>query len=189
MDSVARKMPQALFLANGLPGLLAGGAYSALLVAGAVGDIRTRRIPNRLVALLGGLGFIYALFVTPTLHGAFGALEGSLTGLVCWLPFYALGWLGAGDVKLFAAAGMWLGPLSAVEGALVAAVAGAVLGLVWMAISYGARNTATTLAMAAARPSILSSGTINPDKRKTLPYGVALAFGALVAAWAPGILF
>ncbi|MEO8193400.1 MAG: prepilin peptidase [Gemmatimonadales bacterium] len=181
-------MQQTQFLANGPIGLIAGAAYTLLLLIGAVGDFRSRRIPNRLVVMLAVLGLAYGVFVTPTLAGALRATGGLVTGLVCWLPFYALGWLGAGDVKLFAAAGAWLGPLHTLEGSLIAAVAGAVLALIWMLWSYGARDAATTLALAAARPSMLASGNTTIEKRKTLPYGIALSFGALVAAWAPGLL-
>ncbi len=181
-------MDRTLFMGHGATGVIAGAVYTLLLLTAAVGDMRKRRIPNRLVAVLAALGLGYAIVVTPTLTGAFGSLEGLLTGLVLWLPFYVFGWLGAGDVKLYAAAGAWLGPLHTLEGALIAAVAGAGLALVWMVRSYGARNAAVTLAIAAARPSLLASDTGGPNMKKTLPYGVALAIGAIVAGWAPGLL-
>lgn len=182
-------MRQSLFLGDGTAGLIAGAVYTLLLLIGAFWDFRTRRIPNRLVVVLALLGFGYAIVVTPALPGAFRSVGGLFTGLACWLPFYALGWLGAGDVKMFAAAGAWLGPLRTIEGSLVAAVAGAVLAVIWMVASYGARDTATTLAIATSRPSILGPGNTTIEKRKTLPYGVALALGALVAGWWPGLLF
>jgi prepilin peptidase CpaA len=112
---------------------------------------------------------------------------GLLAGLACWLPFYLLGWLGAGDVKLYAAAGAWLGPARAAEGALAGALFGAVLSLIWMMKSQGVREAAQTLGMAATTPEMLarSSGS---GKRSTLPYGVAIAFGAIWAGWMPRIL-
>lgn len=169
-------------------GLIAGMVYTALLLAAAVGDVRTRRIPNRLVLVIAVSGFTFSVLTAPVLPGALRGAEGLLAGFACWLPFYAIGWLGAGDVKLFAAAGSWLGPMQAFEGALIAAVSGAVLALVWMVWSYGAKNVASTLAIAAARPTTLAP-TANPvAPNRTLPYGVALAFGALVAAWMPGLL-
>lgn len=94
----------------------------------------------------------------------------------------------SGDIKLYAAAASWLGPLHALEGALIAAVSGAVLALIWMIWTSGAKNVASTLAIAAARPSTLTPGSNSVALRKTLPYGVALAFGAIVAAWMPGLL-
>jgi prepilin peptidase CpaA len=110
-----------------------------------------------------------------------------IVGLVCWLPFYAFGWIGAGDVKLYAAAGAWLGPAGAFEGALIAALAGAILSLLWMLKAHGVKNTADTLGLAAASPGMLSPASAS-GKRSTLPYGVALAFGAICAGWVPRIL-
>jgi prepilin peptidase CpaA len=122
--------------------------------------------------------------VIPGLTQAGGGL---LAGLACWLPFYALGWLGAGDVKLYAAAGAWLGPARAAEGALVGALFGAVLSLIWMMKAHGVKETAQTLGMAAGTPEMLTQSA-DSGKRSTLPYGVAIAFGALWAGWMPRML-
>lgn len=170
-------------------GLVGGAVYTLLLLMAAVGDFRTRRIPNRLTGIMAVLGLLWSVGLNPVVPGALQGAGGLLTGLVCWLPFYALGWLGAGDVKLFAAAGAWLGPLRTVEGALVAAVVGALLALVWMVFSYGGKDAAATLAIAASRPSVLTPASGKSGFKKTIPYGVALALGALAVAWMPGVLF
>ena len=170
-------------------GLVGGVVYTLLLLTAAVGDFRTRRIPNRLTGIMAVLGLLWSVGLNPVLPGALQGAGGLLTGLLCWLPFYALGWLGAGDVKLFAAAGAWLGPLRTVEGALIAAVVGALLALIWMVFSYGGKNAVTTLAIAASRPSVLTPASGKSGFKKTIPYGVALAFGALAVGWMPGVLF
>ena len=123
---------------EGAPVALAAGlVFSTILVVAAIGDLRTRRIPNKLVAVLAVAGIAYSVVRVPVLPGLLQAGGGLLAGLACWLPFYALGWLGAGDVKLYAAAGAWLGPARAAEGALVGALFGAVLSLIWMMKSQG----------------------------------------------------
>jgi prepilin peptidase CpaA len=167
--------------------LVAGLVYSTILVVAAIGDLRTRRIPNKLVAVLAVAGIVYSVMRAPLVSGLLQAGGGLLAGLACWLPFYMLGWLGAGDVKLYAAAGAWLGPARAAEGALIAALFGAVLSLIWMMKSHGVKETAQTLGMAAATPGMLSRSS-GSGKRSTLPYGVAIAFGAIWAAWMPRIL-
>jgi len=169
-------------------GVLAGIVFTAILVLAAIGDLRTRRIPNRLVATLAVLGLAFSVTQGPFLGGALHGFEGLFVGLACWLPFYALGWLGAGDVKLFAAAGAWLGPMGALEGALIGAFAGAVLAVLWMLRSQGVRNAVQTLGMAAGSPGLLSKPAGGEKGRSTLPYGVAIAFGAICAAWIPGLL-
>jgi len=141
---------------EGAPLALMGGiVFSAILIIAAIGDLRTRRIPNRLVAVLALLGIAYSVARAPGIPGLSQAGGGLLAGLACWLPFYLMGWLGAGDVKLYAAAGAWLGPARAVEGALVGALFGAVLSLIWMAKSQGMKRAAQTLGMAAATPGML----------------------------------
>lgn len=169
----------------GVPG---GTVFTGLILYAAWQDIRHRRIPNRTVAWLALLGAVYSVGVDPALGTLIRVVGGLAVGLACWLPFYALGWLGAGDVKLFAAAGTWLGPLRTVEGALIGALAGAVLAIGWMIWSYGFRRTAATLSVATAAPSILAPADRTVDKGRTLPYGVALAVGALAAAWLPRTL-
>lgn len=169
-------------------GLGGGVVFTLLLVLAAYGDLRNRRISNRLVVLLTATGFLYSIVALSPGAGAVRSLEGFGIGLVCWLPFYIAGWLGAGDVKLFAAAGAWLGPLHTIEGALMAALVGAVLALVWMFVHHGSKRTMFTLSVAAAVPSILATSATSQDAGRTLPYGIALALGAIAAAWMPGTL-
>ncbi len=168
--------------------LAAGVVFTTILVIAAIGDLRTRRISNRTVALLGLLGFAFSISASPVLGGLRDAGGGFLVGLACWLPFYVFGWLGAGDVKLYAAAGAWLGPLAAVEGALVGALFGAGLSILWMVKSRGLKNTVDTIGLAAGSPGILSPGTSEKPDHATLPYGIAIAFGAIWAAWMPQLL-
>lgn len=167
-------------------GLAWGGVFTLLLVYAAYGDVRTRRIPNRVVIAVALPGILYSVAFAPVDPGLLRSVEGFGVGLLCWLPFYIAGWLGAGDVKLFAAAGLWLGPLRTLEAAVIAAVVGGVLGVVWMVMTYGMRRSASTLSLAVSLPSILAA-TPSPERaRRTLPYGVALAIGALGAGWLPG---
>jgi prepilin peptidase CpaA len=169
-------------------GWLAGIVFSAILLVAAIGDLRTRRIPNRLVAILALLGIAFSVARLPFIEGLSLAGGGLLVGLVCWLPFYALGWLGAGDVKLYAAAGAWLGPARAAEGALVGALFGALLSVIWMMKSQGMKETIQTLGIAVGTPQMLSPSSTGTGKRSTLPYGVAIAVGALWAGWMPRLL-
>jgi prepilin peptidase CpaA len=170
-------------------GVLAGAVFTLLMGLAALGDFRTRRIPNRTVAVIAVSGLLYSALMPPSFLGALRGLGGFATGLACWLPFYAFGWLGAGDVKLFAAAGAWLGPLRTVEGSLIAALLGAVLALLWMLRSRGLKHSVETLGIAATLPSVLAETPASADRRRSLPYGVAMAAGALCAAWVPGLLF
>ena len=171
-----------MFVATPL-GMLAVFAFSSLLMVAAIGDVRTRRIPNRLVALIAVVGICWSVVAMPLLPGALRSLEGLGIGLACWLPLYLFGWLGAGDVKLFAAAGAWLGPAGALEGSLIAAVLGALLALIWMLRSTGVRNVFQTLGLATTLPSVLTTPADPQKAARSLPYGVPISAGAICAAW------
>ncbi len=177
-----------MFAASPL-GFLAGAVFSVLLLLAAVEDVRSRRIPNVLIAPLAVLGLVYSGLMPPSLGGALRGIEGLLTGLICWLPFYVFGWLGAGDVKMFAAAGAWLGPMRAVEGTFIAALLGAVVALLWMFRARGVKNSLETLGIATTLPVVLAETASSNTKARSLPYGVPMAAGALFAAWMPGLLF
>jgi len=117
-------------------------SVSALLigVAACATDIRTRRIPNVLTlgAALAGMGFHV---LTSGADGALAAGSGWLVGLLLFLPFFALGGMGGGDMKLLAALGAWLGPRETVWLAVYAGVAGGVLGVA-VAVASGYLRTA-----------------------------------------------
>ena len=164
-----------------------GISYTILVALAAALDVRTRRIPNWLVLILGTLGIVYSTLEVPVSVGLWKAVGGIGLGLALWLPFYALGWLGAGDVKFFAAASAWLGPTRALEAALAAAVTGAALAVVWMLWTYGVKRALATLGVATATPAVLAPSPRTGVGQRTLPYGVALALGALVAAWMSGL--
>ena len=86
----------------------------------AVIDLRTRRIPNALTGALAVIGVgIAAAKLGPI--GLGGALLGCALGLAFMLPGHLFGATGAGDVKLFAAAGALLGPATTVQAFLYTA--------------------------------------------------------------------
>jgi prepilin peptidase CpaA len=158
------------------------------LVYAAVGDVRTRRIPNSLVLVLAIAGLGFSVLHVPPVEGALRGVGGLFAGLLIWLPFYLLGWLGAGDVKLFAASGAWLGPARAIEGAVIAALAGALLALAWTMWKHGLKRVVENVWLATAAPTVLATSADSGRSRQTIPYGVALVVGALAAAWMPEIM-
>jgi prepilin peptidase CpaA len=170
-------------------GVISGLAFVALLLSACVSDVRTRRIPNRIVAALAIGGILYSILSFGAGAGAVRGLLGLGVGLLIWLPFHIVRLLGAGDVKLFAAASAWLGVSGALEGALVAALIGGALAIFWMVRARGVANSARSVAIAIVAPSTMmhndaegSSATVR------LPYGVALAAGAAIVAWWPGMI-
>ena len=169
--------------------IAAGGMYSVLLVAACVTDVRQRRIPNPLVIALAVTGLAYSVSMEPWLGGLGRALGGLALGFAIWIGFYAVGAIGAGDVKLFAAAGAWLGPGGAWRAALVAAAFGGVLALAALARERRVREGLEKVMVSVSSRSVapLAADPATPRSQQ-LPYGVALACGALIVAWIPGVL-
>lgn len=160
--------------------------FATLLACACVSDIQRRRIPNSVAALLAVTGVAYSAAASATVgHALLASVGGLMLGLALWLPLYMVRWMGAGDVKLFAAAGAWLGPTRTLEGALIGALAGGVLAVVWMLFVYGFNGTAATAAMALANPRKIVNHSVDVNSRRAIPYGVALAIGAMTAALLP----
>lgn len=101
-----------------------GAAIGIWLAAVLWSDLRHRRIPNTLLLLL----LIPALLaVMVNARGLLGvalwpSLAGLLVGGLPLLPGYAMGQMGAGDVKLAAVLGLLLGAAGALEMLLLSAV-------------------------------------------------------------------
>lgn len=155
------------------PGSLAAWGALGLFLALAVGsDLRSHRVPNGLVA--AGLAVALAIPLAGVLGAADGPswrlaaasvapwAAGLVLGGLLLLPGYALGGMAAGDVKLMAMAGAFLGPGLAAAAVLYACLVGGALALavlVWR--------------RARGRPV--------PTHQA---YAPAIALGCLVAVWA-----
>ena len=170
-------------------------ALVALVVTAVVCDLRSRRIPNALVASGIALG-LFIQTVAPSGGGLFGhpagalgllpALLGGLLGLGLFLPLYALRAMGAGDVKLLAMIGVWLGAPAVGYAALWTMVAGGVLSLSWALGTGVLRHVIANLRdMFLASWVRLQAGAGVAVAAPTsatgrLPYAVAIACGTAV---------
>ena len=110
-------------------------AVLTVAVVAAVCDVRSRRIPNALMFGAAAVAFVYSL-TTAGFSGLGIATAGWLAGAALFFPFFALGGMGAGDVKLLAALAAWFGPADAVWLAVFAAMAGGVFGVI-VALCHG----------------------------------------------------
>jgi len=168
-----------------------GAVFTLLLVTGCVTDLRSRRIPNELVATILAAGLLFAL-TSPDVWPALGmSLSGIAVGFGIWIAFYLVGAIGAGDVKFFAASGAWLGPAATWRADLVAALVGGVLAIATLIVERRLGDVIRRMALMASSGSLAvlqPEGSAVPAARtRPLPYGVALAIGALAVAWFPNV--
>lgn len=160
-------------------------ALVALACPAAVHDIRSRRIPNRLV--LAGLlaGFAINFFLAGA-GGLLTALLGAALAMLFYFPLFALRGMGAGDVKLMAALGAIAGPRAWFWIFVAAAVGGAVAGLV-LALARGRlRGTLWNACfivrelVSLRRPYLRREQLdIHHSQALRLPHGVAIAAGVV----------
>ena len=147
----------------------------------AVIDLRTRRIPNVLTGSLTVVGLGLAAAQLGTV-GIGGAVVGFLLGFAFMLPGNVFGATGAGDVKLFAAAGALLGPSTTVRAFAFTAIAGGVLALV---VALRRRRLAHTISMTArlvTRDKSVVPAIESPAVDNRFAYAPAIAIGVVMAA-------
>jgi prepilin peptidase CpaA len=111
------------------PRLLPYVPFLALLILAAVGDVRTRRIPNWLTFSLVLTGLAQSFGPFGTLSPSNSAL-GLLVGFGVPFLMFAMGAIGGADVKLLAGIGAWIGAKGAFQVFLLEAVIGLVIVLV-----------------------------------------------------------
>lgn len=157
--------------------------FGAGLLLASVLDLYKRRLPNWLTMALLAAGLTVRLLHAGFWAFALGLLGALIAALLLILPF-ARGWLGGGDVKLFAAVGAWLGPRWVLEAALVAAVAGGVLSIFFLLRAPPAvrRDMVRNLKLSAIEMTIVA-GERRPH-RLSPPYAPAIAAGAAWTVWA-----
>lgn len=154
-----------------------------------VSDIRERRIPNPLIAapLFLALAGNALADATPVWRdfgpGIALSLAGAATALACLLPFYLLRALGAGDVKLMAVVGAFLGPWQVLGAIVLSFIAGGVLALGAALLSHSTGQVFANLRLmllVVMQPR--GSGIAFSDVQTTgrLPYALAIAAGTLL---------
>jgi prepilin peptidase CpaA len=160
-------------------------ALVALLALAVWHDVRTRRIPNAIV-FPGALAALALHALLPAgAHGVglVSALGGLGIGLAVLMPLYALRLMGAGDVKLLAMVGAFVGAGQILAVALATLLAGGVLALV---VAAWQRNLGAVVAN--ARQMVVHGGMsalagmgvqVAPPvaAHGRLPYAVAIATG------------
>jgi len=149
--------------------------------------VRTRRIPNALT-----FGAALAALAYAGVHGGWSGLgtaaAGWFAGAALFFPFFALGGMGAGDVKLLAGLGAWLGPVDSLWVAMFAAMTGGVLGLV-VALARGYLSTAFSnvwlmlMHWRVAGLSRVPGVTLNDSKSPRLAYAIPIAIGLVCTLW------
>ena len=146
----------------------------ALLLVAAWHDVATRTIPDAIGLLLLAAGALARILDGPLAVAFSAGTAALLFGTL--LIAYSRRWLGGGDVKLMTALAVGLPPLDCYRFVIATAIAGGLLGIVYLLLSHWLSGTYRI-----GRTSLLNRvGAIECwriRRRASLPYGVAIAAG------------
>jgi prepilin peptidase CpaA len=162
-------------------------AVLAISAVAVLCDVRYRRIPNVLTFGGAGAALIYALAVGGP-RGLGIAVGGWVVGAALFFPFFALGGMGAGDVKLLAALAAWFGPADAVWLAIFASIAGGVFAVI-VALAHGylretlanVRLMLTHWCVFGLRP--VAGLTLLDAAAPRMAYAIPIMLGAVCTLW------
>jgi prepilin peptidase CpaA len=160
---------------------------SLCAVIAAVFDIKSRRVPN----LLTGPALLIAMGLHLSLDGWHGLVNATIAAVICgaiFFVFYLAGGMGAGDVKLIAAAGCFAGVHDVASLLIFTSLTGGLMAVGLMYWRGRMRETLTNVTSIlnhhlqqglAPHPQI----HVRNEYQLRLPYAIAIACGCLLTAW------
>lgn len=144
-------------------------------------DLRSRRIPNWLVIPFFGAGVLVSCWFQGW-HGLVQSLSGAGLGLLSFGVLFMMGGMGAGDVKLFAAIGAWIGPTQLLIALVLTALVGGAIAL--GSLAWGGflgelfrRTGGLLLGLREER----GEAVVHKMQPRYIPYGPAIAIGTLMS--------
>ena len=163
------------------------------LVVAAVFDGLKLKVPNWITYPMIFSGWIYSTALSPYAgwDGLSYSLLGTAVGLGLLLPAYAIGGMGAGDVKLLAGVGAWMWPSVTFYAFAVSALVGGVIavGMIAWTRSWDKHRDQFWLILneiaTVKDPEKLSEIAAERKPRMfLLPYGIPIAIGSIASfAW------
>jgi prepilin peptidase CpaA len=155
-----------------------------------VTDLMTHRIPNWLTFGLVLIALVLQFWLGQW-NGLLLATGGLMVGLLCFLPSYLFGMMGAGDVKLMAAVGAVLGPWATLIAVLSTLVAGGVIALGYIGrrgglVAIVRRYGCMFFLLVQRQPQYLPPEP-NEAAAQRFPYALAIASGSALSLWYTGL--
>ena len=166
-----------------MPETVAGVLMVGLLAAAVYTDLRFGRIPN-IITLGGAAAGLVLNLLFGGLGGGLTALEGWPLGAALFFAFFAIGVMGAGDVKLLAAVGALMGPSFVFNAFVFTGLAGGVIAVAVMVRRRMVRYTAASVTTQ-VQTLVYTGWLPRPKDPKSsplrFPYGLAIAAGSVAA--------
>jgi prepilin peptidase CpaA len=170
---------------------------SITLVVAAIIDGLKLKVPNWLTFPMIISGWIYSAAFSPFSgwEGLLYSIVGTVVGLGLLLPAYAIGGMGAGDVKLLAGIGAWVWGTATLYAFAISAIVGGVIAVLMVVIrrSWFKHQSQFWLIcneiLTVKDPEKLAA--IAAERKPSmmlLPYGIPIAIGSIAYFAAAGML-
>ena len=150
---------------------------TAILVAAAYGDVRSRRVPNVLSYSLAVLGAVQLFLVDDPSFSGWTLLSAAVVLVVGFLLFWG-GFFGGGEAKLLTGAALLIGAHDLLGFLWLASLCATVALLALMIENDLGRWLRRVMRPAQARS--VADQEAAAEARPTTPYGIAIAVGAVM---------
>jgi prepilin peptidase CpaA len=190
-------MPDLQTLSQGLPENWPIWVVTVTLIVAAVIDGTKLKVPNWITFPMIISGWVYSAVLSPFAgwEGLMYSLVGTAIGLALLMPAYAIGGMGAGDVKLLAGIGAWVWGTVTLYAFAVSAIVGGVIAVGMVLVGRSWRKHQGQFWMICNEILTVK----DPDKlaaiaaeRKPnmmlLPYGIPIAIGTIAYFACAGML-
>lgn len=170
---------------------------TATLIVAAVIDGLKLKVPNWITFPMIISGWVYSAAFSPFAgwEGLMYSLAGTAVGLALLLPAYAIGGMGAGDVKLLAGVGAWVWSTTTLYAFAISALVGGVIAILMVLARNGWVKHQTQFwvicneILSVKDPEKLA--TIAAERKSSmmlLPYGIPIAIGTIAYFALAGML-
>jgi prepilin peptidase CpaA len=167
------------------------------LIVAAVIDGMQLKVPNWITFPMIVSGWIYSATLSPCAgwEGLMYSLIGTVIGLALLMPAYAIGGMGAGDVKLLAGVGAWVWGTVTLYAFAVSAIVGGVIAVIMVLLGRTWTKHQSQFWMifneilTVKDPEKLA--TIAAQRKSSmllLPYGIPIAIGTIAYFACAGML-
>lgn len=161
--------------------LLYQTVLAGVLLVAVVTDLRSCRIPNWLTVPAMTSGVMIHTFIDGWV-GLIFSLGGLAAGLALFLVFFTSGGMGAGDVKLMAAVGSFLGISDVMSAALLTMLLGGLYAAMTMIARYGLRNSIDRVWILLTEWTLLEEQSKATSRSQyQLRYAMVIALGTMLS--------
>src|SRR3954462_3496681 len=167
------------------------------LIVAAVIDGLKLKVPNWITFPMIISGWVYSVALSPYggWEGLMYSVLGTIVGLALLLPAYAIGGMGAGDVKLLAGVGAWVWSTTTLYAFAVSTIVGAIIAILMVLFrkKWGQHQAqfwmiCTEILTVKDPEKLAAIAAERKPSMMLLPYGIPIAIGTIAYFAVTGML-